>query len=71
MIPETIAARSGAATLGERKVFEALRDNLPEEYLVYYNISVKGRYRNWAGTLGRDVVKLFKKLGKPWHGISP
>src|SRR4030042_6804793 len=43
MIPEPIAARSGASTRGERKVFEALRDNLPEDYLVYYNISVKGR----------------------------
>jgi hypothetical protein len=54
MIPETIAARSGAATRGERKVFEALRDNLPEDYLVYYNISVKGRYPDFI-IVGPDL----------------
>jgi len=54
MIPETIAARSGAATRGERKVFETLRDNLPEDYLVYYNISVKGRYPDFI-IVGPDL----------------
>jgi len=54
IIPETIAARSGAATRGERKVFEALRDNLPEDYLVYYNISVKGRYPDFI-IVGSDL----------------
>jgi hypothetical protein len=54
MIPETIAARSGAATRGERKVFEALRDHLPEDYLVYYNISVKGRYPDFI-VVGPDL----------------
>lgn len=42
-IPETIPARPGSATSGERKVFVALRDHLPEDYLVYYNIPVKER----------------------------
>jgi hypothetical protein len=54
LIPETIAARPGAATRGERKVFEALRDNLPEDYLVYYNISVKGRYPDFI-IVGPDL----------------
>jgi len=54
MIPETIAARSGAATRGEQKVFEALRDHLPEDYLVYYNISVKGRYPDFI-VVGPDL----------------
>ena len=54
MIPETIAARPGAATRGERKVFEALRDHLPEDYLVYYNISVKGRYPDFI-VVGPDL----------------
>lgn len=43
-IPETIPARHGTATTGERKVFVALRDHLPEDCLVYYDISVKGRH---------------------------
>jgi len=54
MIPETITARSGAATRGERKVFEALRNHLPEDYLVYYNISVKGRYPDFI-VVGPDL----------------
>jgi len=29
---------------GERKVFVALRDHLPEDYLVYYDIPVDGWY---------------------------
>ena len=54
MIPETIAVRSGAATRGEREVFEALRDILPENYVVYYNISVKGRYPDFI-IVGPDL----------------
>jgi hypothetical protein len=54
MIPETITARSGAATRGERRVFEALRDHLPEDYLVYYDISVKGRYPDFI-VVGPDL----------------
>ena len=54
MIPETIAARSGAATRGERKVFEALRDHLPEDYLIYYDIPVKGRYPDFI-VVGPDL----------------
>jgi hypothetical protein len=53
MIPETIAARPGA-TPGERKVFVALRDHLPEDYLVYYEISVKGRYPDFI-VVGPDL----------------
>lgn len=55
MIPETIATRSGAATRGERKVFEALRDHLPEDYLVYYDISVKGRHPDFI-VVGPDLI---------------
>jgi hypothetical protein len=54
MIPETIATRRGTATRGERKVFEALRDHLPEDYLVYYNIPVKGRYPDFI-VVGPDL----------------
>jgi len=54
MIPETIAAGSGAPTRGERKVFEALRSYLPEDYLVYYNIPVGGRYPDFV-VVGPDL----------------
>jgi hypothetical protein len=45
-IPETIMP--GSATRGERKVFAAMRDHLPEDYLVYYDISVKGRHPDFV-----------------------
>ena len=65
MIPETIAARSGAATRGERKVFEALRDYLPEDYLVYYDISVKGRHPDFI-VVGPDLGVVVLEV-KDWR----
>ncbi|MFB3884706.1 MAG: 3'-5' exonuclease [Thermodesulfobacteriota bacterium] len=65
MIPETITARSGAATRGERRVFEALRDHLPEDYLVYYNIPVKGRYPDFI-IVGPDLGVISLEV-KDWR----
>ena len=65
MIPETIGARSGTATRGERRVFEALRDHLPEDYLVYYNISVKGRYPDFI-VVGPDLGVVVLEV-KDWR----
>jgi len=42
-IPESLASRP-RVTSGERKVFEALRDELPEDYLVYYDTVVRQRH---------------------------
>lgn len=42
-IPESLASRP-RVTSGERKVFEALRDELPEDYLVYYDTAVRQRH---------------------------
>lgn len=64
MIPETIAARPGA-TAGERKVFVALRDRLPEDYLVYYEISVKGRYPDFI-VVGPDLGLVVLEV-KDWR----
>jgi hypothetical protein len=64
MIPETIAARPGA-TAGERKVFVALREHLPEDYLVYYEISVKGRYPDFI-VIGPDLGLVVLEV-KDWR----
>lgn len=64
MIPETIAARPGA-TPGERKVFVALRDHLPEDYLVYYELSVKGRYPDFI-VVGPDLGLVVLEV-KDWR----
>jgi hypothetical protein len=42
-IPESLAARA-RVTRGEQKVFDALRDHLPEDYLVYYDTAVSQRH---------------------------
>ncbi len=39
---------------GERKVFVALRDHLPEDYLVYYDIPVDGWYPDFI-IIGPDL----------------
>ena len=39
-VPETLASLDSRVMPGERKVFVALRDHLPEDYLVYYDIPV-------------------------------
>lgn len=52
-VPERLG---GAATVtpGERKVFAALRDHLPEDYLVYYAIRVKDRHPDFI-VIGPDL----------------
>lgn len=51
-IPERLGPST--ATLGERKVFSALRDQLPEDYLVYYNVPVGGRHPDFL-IVGADL----------------
>jgi hypothetical protein len=64
-IPETITSRPGSATPGERKVFVALRDYLPEDYLVYYDIPVKGRYPDFI-IVGPDLGLVVLEV-KDWR----
>ena len=52
MVPDRLAARS--ATAGERKVFVALRDHLPEDYLVYYDVRVNDRHPDFV-VIGPDL----------------
>lgn len=64
-IPQTIPARPGSATPGERKVFLALRDHLPEDYLVYYDTSLKGRYPDFM-IVGPDLGLVVLEV-KDWR----
>jgi hypothetical protein len=54
LIPETLSTQPSSATAGERKVFVVLRDYLPEDYLVYYDISVQGRHPDFI-IVGPDL----------------
>lgn len=56
--PETLSARSRSATWGERHVFVALRDYLPEDYLVYYSIAVQARYPDFICAMDREQERL-------------
>jgi UvrD-like helicase C-terminal domain/Nuclease-related domain/AAA domain len=47
-VPERLPEKDDAATKGERKVFAALRQYLPEDYLVYYDIRVGDRYPDFT-----------------------
>jgi superfamily I DNA/RNA helicase len=53
-IPERLPEKDGAATQGERKVFAALRQYLPEDYLVYYDVRVGDRYPDFV-VIGPDL----------------
>jgi hypothetical protein len=64
-IPETIPARSSLVTSGERKVFVALRDHLPEDYVVYYDIPVGGRHPDFIA-LGPDLGLIVLEV-KDWR----
>ncbi len=64
-IPETIGTRPGSATAGERKVFVALRDHLPEDYLVYYDIPVQGRHPDFI-VVGPDLGLIVLEV-KDWR----
>ncbi|WP_309122561.1 3'-5' exonuclease [Paenibacillus sp.] len=51
MVPNPVPAR---ATAGERMLFETLRTNLPEDYIVYYEPEIDGR-RPSAVVIGPDL----------------
>ena len=53
-IPERLPEEDLGITKGERKVFDYLKKNLPEDYLVYYNIPVEGYYPDFI-ILGPDL----------------
>lgn len=53
-VPDRLLAKSITVTAGERKVFVALRDHLPEDYLVYYNVRVRGRHPDFI-IIGPDL----------------
>lgn len=62
-IPETFPPQSG--TPGERRVFKALRDHLPEDYLVYYDIAIGGRHPDFV-VIGPDLGLVVLEV-KDWR----
>jgi AAA domain/UvrD-like helicase C-terminal domain/Nuclease-related domain len=64
-IPETLASHDGQVTPGERKVFVALRDHLPEDYLVYYDNPVGGRHPDFT-IVGPDLGLVILEV-KDWR----
>ena len=61
-VPETLASLDSRVMPGERKVFVALRDHLPEDYLVYYDIPVDGWYPDFI-IVGPDLGLVVLLLG--------
>lgn len=43
-VPETLSDSNSLVTRGERKTFEHLKQGLPEDCIVYYNLPVSGYY---------------------------
>ncbi len=64
-VPERLAAGGCTTTTGERKVFDALRDHLPEDYLVYYDIRVNGRHPDFV-VIGPDLGLVVLEV-KDWR----
>ncbi len=64
-VPETLPSRDGRVMPGERKVFVALRDHLPEDYLVYYDIHVDGRHPDFI-VVGPDLGLVILEV-KDWR----
>ena len=62
-IPETIPI--GTGTPGERRVFTDLRNGLPEDYLLYYDVSVQGRYPDFI-IVGPDLGVIVLEI-KDWR----
>lgn len=62
-VPETIPIKTG--TPGEHRVFKALRDWMPEDYLVYYDVAVQGRYPDFI-IIGPDLGVLVLEI-KDWR----
>ena len=65
VIPETIPIHAENVTPGERKAFVALRDHLPDDYLVYYDIAVKGRHPDFI-VIGPDLGLVVLEV-KDWR----
>lgn len=64
-VPGRLPARDGHITPGERKVFAALRDHLPEDYVVYYNVRVGDRHPDFI-VLGPDLGLVVLEV-KDWR----
>jgi len=64
-VPERLPEEDDAATKGERKVFAALRQYLPEDYLVYYDIRVGDRYPDFT-VIGPDLGVVVLEV-KDWR----
>ena len=64
-VPETLASLDSRVTAGERRVFVALRDHLPEDYLVYYDIAVDGRHPDFI-IVGPDLGLVVLEV-KDWR----
>ena len=64
-VPETLASLDSRVMPGERKVFVALRDHLPEDYLVYYDIPVDGRHPDFI-IVGPDLGLIVLEV-KDWR----
>jgi hypothetical protein len=62
-IPETIPI--GTGTPGERRVFTDLRNGLPEDYLLYYDVAVQGRYPDFI-IVGPDLGVIVLEI-KDWR----
>ncbi len=63
-VPERLSDQD-TATTGERKVFAALREYLPEDYLVYYDIRVGDRYPDFT-VIGPDLGVVVLEV-KDWR----
>jgi hypothetical protein len=73
-VPERLSDQHDTATAGERKVFAALREHLPDDYLVYYDIRVGDRYPDFT-IIGPDLGVVVLEV-KDWRlksivGVSP
>ena len=64
-VPETIPALADSVTRGERQAFVALRDHLPDDYLVYYDIAIKGRHPDFV-IVGPDLGLVVLEV-KDWR----
>jgi hypothetical protein len=53
-VPERLSDQHDTATAGECRVFAALQEHLPEDYLVYYDIRVGDRYPDFI-VIGPDL----------------
>ena len=64
-VPERLSEQSDTVTDGERKVFAALREHLPEDYLVYYDVRVGDRYPDFT-VIGPDLGVVVLEV-KDWR----